>query len=259
MGFISNTATTQAINAKTIIIPTISTGNVAQLAVDILIENLSAERIGYLEHDGLLPVVGQLKHNNGKEELVTSADVYFAKEQSLVILQQRAPVAKAYRAAYQDMLISWVEQNKFGRVVILSGMNAFERIEVQLNGSQLRCLTSSKMDSEKESLAKFGCTALEPRMQTEAVADGIFVHGGGMCRSLFNSLNAKDVDTIAVLRFCMPGDTRFEATQLATVVHFWFQSEATPRVGPNGLPSGWALPLSWEKCYGTALQPEGLF
>eukprot|EP00040_Diaphanoeca_grandis_P004718 m.29859 g.29859 ORF g.29859 m.29859 type:complete len:259 (-) comp16168_c0_seq2:78-854(-) len=258
MGFIQDSAVAQPTKIESIIIPAVSAGNVSQLAADLLIENLSAMRIGYLEHDGLLPMVGQLKRNNGSDELVTSADVYYVEAQSLVIVQQRAPVAKAQRVSFQNMLMEWIKSTTCTRVIILAGMNAFERIESQLHGSQLRSLTSENMASAQDTLTQHGCLPLETRTPTTVVPDGLFVHGGGMCRTLFHNLCATSLETVALLRFCMPGDTRFEAMQLASTLSNWLQLTDT-HIGPTGLPKGWALPLSWEKCYGTPLRHPGLF
>ena len=56
--------------------PTVSVGNVGQLAMDIFLNKTGAEHVGYLHDDSILPVVGNhpLKMNAAEEcTLTTSA------------------------------------------------------------------------------------------------------------------------------------------------------------------------------------------
>lgn len=112
--------------------PAVSIGNVGQLAIDVLVYNLSLEKIGYLYDSSILPLVGNdafTKPGEGAGNLVTSGEgnncrssirkyvytnpfsqvvltnimiynyiilitVYMCDQKKLVVVQQRAPIAK---------------------------------------------------------------------------------------------------------------------------------------------------------------------
>ena len=54
--------------------PCVSVGNVAQLAVDLLINSLQLSRVGYLSHDSILPLVGTAAYAHTMNTLHTAAE-----------------------------------------------------------------------------------------------------------------------------------------------------------------------------------------
>lgn len=93
--------------------PSISVGNVGQLAVDLMINTLKLPRVGYLSDPAVLPLIGNdaFDHTQPAGHLHTSAEgtlcdyfmsssllthsvVYASKELQLAIVQFRAPIAK---------------------------------------------------------------------------------------------------------------------------------------------------------------------
>ena len=57
--------------------PSLSVGNVGQLAVDILLATLKAERVGGLFHSALLPVVGSDPLLQDSDQLMTACQGQF--------------------------------------------------------------------------------------------------------------------------------------------------------------------------------------
>ena len=54
--------------------PSVSVGNVAQLAVDVLINTLQLSRVGHLHHPSLLPLVGSAAYSHTTNCLHTAAE-----------------------------------------------------------------------------------------------------------------------------------------------------------------------------------------
>ena len=54
--------------------PCVSVGNVAQLAVDVLINTLQLSRVGHLHHPSLLPLVGSAAYSHTTHCLHTAAE-----------------------------------------------------------------------------------------------------------------------------------------------------------------------------------------
>lgn len=61
----------------------------------------------------------------------------------MFLLQQRAPAIPGRQQAFAAELASWVKAAGIGQVLLLTGLDAQYRREQQLEGSQLRYLTSS--------------------------------------------------------------------------------------------------------------------
>ena len=123
----------------------------------------------------------------------------------------------------------------------------------------MRALLSPGLAAECENLAGFGCPALEARLPTPTVLDGVFVHGGGLTRTLFNECSAQGLDTAAILHFCLAGDTRREGMVTAAAVARWLAlGVITPAEPASVLPDGWQMPRSWARCYGAGPR-AGLF
>ena len=71
-------------------------------------------------------------------QMVTAGDVYVDDDDSLVVVQLRAPLSKGGRSAFRQAAEAWVASLKPSRVVLLTGVDAVERIESQLEGTQMR-------------------------------------------------------------------------------------------------------------------------
>eukprot|EP00959_Pyramimonas_sp_CCMP1952_P461773 9482162-Pyramimonas_sp.AAC.1 len=79
----------------TLVVPAVSTANVGQLAVDLLISTLELPRVGYLEHDAVLPCVGNdpyVASSSSCGNVATCMELYADASKALVVMQQRAPV-----------------------------------------------------------------------------------------------------------------------------------------------------------------------
>ncbi|KAJ3047711.1 Proteasome assembly chaperone 2, partial [Rhizophlyctis rosea] len=113
-----------------------SIGNVAQLAIDILIATLSYTRIGYLDSPYLTPVVGNDAYAEDKLEghVNTACEVYQGKTPSgtFTILQLRSPTVKGKGIQFSKALTQWIHTSKFAEILLITGADGARRTDAQL-------------------------------------------------------------------------------------------------------------------------------
>lgn len=92
--------------------PSVSIGNVGQLAVDLIISTLQLQRLGYFESPDVLPCLGI----DDEWDLVTPLELYGSSGSQLVVLQQRSPAVVGRQRQLAEDLASWVQESGFSKV-----------------------------------------------------------------------------------------------------------------------------------------------
>lgn len=252
----------------TLILPAVSVGNVGQLAADLLISTMWLDKCGFIYHDSILPLVGNDPFAHPEADVckvVTACEVYESKLDQLVVVQQRAPFVKGKMPSFRRWLISWIKENKFEKVVILSSMHAHERLDVQLQGSQFRYVATS--DIEDKHKERFCHEALQwkPLEQRPCVTesgrteDSLYLPGGGIARTLFDECSKESIPAVVLLVFCAEGDNAQDAVKLAYNLNLWLDLiDFKPKYDLDGKTiikpaSTWKIPSSWRLLFGTAV------
>ncbi|TRY70930.1 hypothetical protein TCAL_11383, partial [Tigriopus californicus] len=206
--------------------PTVSIGNVGQLAIDLLLaSSTGTEKYGDLAHPALIPLVGSV-HVNEKSKVA--------------FVQLRSDIAKGREREFVDDFMDWFKRSEFGDLVILSSLDAVERGESQLSGSQFRYLTTNP----KGSLAKeFGLKEdwltlekrpgeQEPRLYGSGLAKQLlqnllspFLQGKkkeNVCKKTLHCRSQDDaVEAVFLFVFCTEGDNLNIATYLTDIFNQW--------------------------------------
>jgi len=250
--------TTKDWTQHTLIIPSVSVGNVGQLSADLLISTLSPTLVGYFHSESVLPVVGNnpyASENCGKvSQLATAIQVFECTSSSykLVILQQRAPCIKGRSAEYVKELLQWIELCQFKQVVLLSSMFAQERIDRQITGSQVRYIATDKARKQMIAGDQTDLIQLESRPQDHlpgnehSSSHEPFIPGGGIAKQLFSKCSSADIAAVILLVFCSEGDNVYEALTLSSYVNTWLQLLPP---SDNSLAM-WKIPSSWRLQFG---------
>ncbi|KAK4309407.1 hypothetical protein Pmani_018983 [Petrolisthes manimaculis] len=234
------------ITGYTLIMPSVSVGNVGQLAVDLLINNTSCRKIGLIHHPALLPLVGGDPYSPSSKDVTTSADVHVASNLSLVFLQIRSPLIKGERLSLMKELCTWIKTVGIKEVVVLAACNAYERWSSdQLFGSQLRYLTSKLPETQLEALRNAGGMELEERTSENGTKHR-FLSGAGFVKQF---LDTCELPTTALFKFVDEGDNTIDAVALVNYLNAWktFIKEKDPK---------WKFPFSWEKMFGEQALPS---
>eukprot|EP00045_Choanoeca_perplexa_P005853 m.48933 g.48933 ORF g.48933 m.48933 type:complete len:256 (+) comp13334_c0_seq1:65-832(+) len=238
-------------SSKTLIVPSLSIGSVSQLAADLLIESLSLKPCLTLDHDALVPVVGNMRQAaDSTTTLVTAAQVYSSPDSPLAVLQQRSSLISTLRDQYRNDLVAWVKEQGYQRVLLLAGTDASERIDNQLQGVQLRWVllddSPSGWDDALAQCSALGLPALERRSTSESNPEGVYLPSSGMARSFLHQAKAVALPTAALVMFVNEGDNVQSSITLTSAV---LQLLNIPFEGQLQAPSAWAL------LYGTGIRP----
>jgi len=250
--YIAASSETKDWKQHTLIIPSVSVGNVGQLSADLLISTLSPTLVGYIHSKFVLPVVGKDAFSSdlgGRvSQLATAVQVFECTAHKLVIVQQRAPCIKGRSALYVEELMQWIEQCQFKEVVILASMFAQERLDKQITGVQVRYISTHK--GEKDRMTDL--IQLESRPTDPSVANGSssspgpFIPGGGIAKQLYFKCSCANIAAVILLVFCSEGDNVYDALTLTSYVNTWLHLVPTS----DKIVDMWKIPASWRLLFG---------
>ena len=269
-----------------LLLPSVSVGNVPQLALDLLINTATLPRVGWIKDDHLLPVVGgdAFDHEHRSGILHCAAEVFVSEGDKLLIVQIRSPVAKSKGKRFMERLIHWIKQCKFELVILLTSSQAHERRDIQLSGSLFRFLLAIKSSSLFQKLhTELGWIPLEPRSASLAVldstgttqlipsADGIldlslvYLPGGGWAKHFYKECISESIQLVLIGMFCSQGDNVHDAVAMAThanqllclpVRNSGFVGHT--KSGDSSSVQNWKAPSYWKCMYGNP-QPSNLY
>lgn len=145
----------------TLILPLVSTGNVPQLTVDLLLHSLSSEFdfVKSVDSTHLHPFVGPLDYVLDQPQPVlfsktapakrysTALELFYNQSKDIYVLQQRTPVIQGYLNNYvKDVVIPLIEEYRIEEVVVLDSFGALDQDVVE--ATTLSSRTSSNFISD---------------------------------------------------------------------------------------------------------------
>ncbi|KAJ3174073.1 Proteasome assembly chaperone 2 [Geranomyces variabilis] len=230
-----------------------SLGNLAQLAIDVLISSLGLVRIGFLSSDLVLPACGTEAYGTPGErsnELHTNFEVYGSPEGAspqIVAIQLRAPVTAKRGVQFSTQLYHWIEQAAFASVIVLTGADAGRRMDREIVGNQLCALASNAPNPLASRLAELGISTLESPPSGDRP---IPPPGGGLARFLLTEFDKSSIPMMIVACFAADGDCA-QAVRLASAVFSILH--------PGKEQVQWKTPASWAELYGPLQFTKELF
>ncbi|KAM6455876.1 proteasome assembly chaperone 2 isoform 2-T2 [Liasis olivaceus] len=246
------------------ILPAVSVGNVGQLAIDLVVSTLHIPKVGYFYTDCLVPMVGNNPYATVEEdatELCINAEVYAATSKELVVLQIRSPFIKNKYRPFCQILLSWVKNCEFSKIVLLSSSHAYQRNDQQLHGTALRYLISPAVEKTvRDVLERLSGSELEQISTFPGVNDDkiFYIPGGGITKLLFAESCSEGIPLVVLLKFCSEGDNIPDALALADYLNESLQLIAPQSSSSQAKSSRWKIPSSWKLLFGSGL-PSSLF
>ncbi|KAG0000742.1 Proteasome assembly chaperone 2 [Entomortierella chlamydospora] len=166
----------------TLILPSVSIGNVPQLATDLLLTTLKLDRVGCIEDENVIPVLGpadrphdataspQSSSSLSTGGLSLAVEVFQSKDGKWTIIQQRSPTVRHRSHHYADNLLQFIRESEFDQVVLLASADGARRIDTQLrSGTPVRYILSPAVPTTLiETLKGLG---LEPLESVPTTAD----------------------------------------------------------------------------------------
>ncbi|GMH02732.1 hypothetical protein Nepgr_004571 [Nepenthes gracilis] len=260
---------------STLILPALSTGNVGQLAVDLLISSTRAERVGYLDDPYVLPCVGNDAYGPLPEgTLSLPLEVYESALNRVSFVQQRSPVLKGMMVEFAKNLADFAAGTGKTHMVVLSSLDFGRWKKVDMSsGLQIHYLSSTCTDGKDDDCESLGWKKLQEYNPVQrrwkylsSVAEGKHLKEEDLpldddleeddedyyaslpFAALYSCFKAKGLKVTCLLCYCSEGDNIPDSINLAEaackLLHL------CPRSFHGNEDGGWVIPLSWKTVYG---------
>ncbi|KAL1742483.1 PAC2 family-domain-containing protein [Schizophyllum fasciatum] len=233
------------IQGKILILPIVSTANVAQLAADILIATFGLRRLAVLDPSYLVPVVGPSEYE--ADELATAIELYGADSVPFAVVQQRAPVLKAHKQEFVDALLAFVQETKPSALITLSGVDMSNRMDEQMMIPTYHIIPPGTSDMQSSPLRALTGLPIPP--YASPVPQFLSTPGGipdGAARAALSDPGASLSDPINSLSLSDPINSSSrtnDPTTTATALPFIPGGGLTRRL-LGSLPPGWPVPTA---------------
>ncbi|KAF9121553.1 Proteasome assembly chaperone 2 [Mortierella sp. 14UC] len=153
----------------TLILPSVSIGNVPQLTTDLLLSTLKLDRVGCIEDENVIPVLGPADRPHDATAsgsaaapaatttagagvvsvgggLSLAVEVFQSKDGKWTLIQQRSPTVPHRSHHYADNLVQFIQDSEFDQVVLLASADGARRIDIQLqSGNPVRYIPSPQL------------------------------------------------------------------------------------------------------------------
>ncbi|XP_071445117.1 proteasome assembly chaperone 2 [Hetaerina americana] len=246
-----------AIQGSTVIVPSISVGNIPQLSVDLLIGTLNPVLVGYISHENLIPVVGPNAFHGQSAPMCAPCEVYYQAAHHMIILQIRGAIVPGSEKEFSHILCEWMLFLQPKRVIILMSVAAEIRQDKDINGCQIRFALPSNLKSQlSDELLNLGWFAyrspstcsLDASLIGDDTNGKLNAPSGGYGQHLYEIGIKKGLPLLGIMMFAYEGDNETEALALVNAVNSYLSLEITC----------WKRPISWALLYGSS-PPPGLY
>ncbi|KAJ1726629.1 hypothetical protein LPJ61_005057 [Coemansia biformis] len=243
-----------ATKGSTLVLPSVSIGNVPQLAVDLLVNTLQATRIGIIDSPSTLPVSGPSGFDHLPGQRSVPVEVYQTADGQWTIVQQRSPPLPGRHRVFARELMDFIAQGDFAKVVLLTSSDAALRADALIQGPQIRSLTVNWQDDELASqlqalslgpLDVAGETGTGPKEPLKQL------HAAGAAKHLLRLCQATDIPVVALVALVNEGDNVPDAIGLANAAN------ALLDIAPGA--AQWRPPQSWQWLSGPVNPPGELY
>ncbi|SAM02570.1 hypothetical protein [Absidia glauca] len=229
-----------------LLLPSVSIGNVPQLTCDLIIHTLQLTRVGSIDSDAVIPVVGQREDQS--VGISVPIEVYQSADRQWTVIQQRSPTLPGKRKDLIASLVAFIESAQFARVVLLASLDASRRLDSQIASIPFRVVGDTT--TVQDIYQKIKVPELETQQQQEMTTSQLpSMPGAGISRSLYQQLYDSKVNVVLFSMFVLEGDNGQDSVELANVINSYYQ------IKPEG-KDAWTPPKSWEYLFGTPFNAE---
>lgn len=223
------------LKSKRLIVPSISVGNVPQLAVDLLLHNHNFELITALDSTLLYPFASPVDYTTNQPrvgEVSTGFELYVDETNGLALVQQRTPILPGYGKNFIDYLTSFIISAQFSQVLLLDSNNCTLRSNLDVH-SPIEVFSNDLSEQFKQ-------FTIGEQEDSEV---GVTPYVNALIKSLQDH-----VTVFALVMFVYEGDNLFDSQVFASRVLKLLKIKEPE----------WRKPKSWESLYGDRPLPLGL-
>ncbi|XP_054710873.1 proteasome assembly chaperone 2-like [Uloborus diversus] len=227
------------------ILPSISVGNVGQLAVDLLLNNLEVKHVAFIEEPSILPIVGPDPFDPESTKLATSCELFQFEEKKLLIMQQRAPIIPEEISRYKDFITNFIKSHKFKKTVLLSSSFSQFFTAENLQGVPIHYLLTSTVREEEKQFENISWRKFQLPQNVDPTETSL-IPGGGIAAKLLKDCEEQQVPLVVLILVCSEGNNYPEALQMVKSINQWLQLKQT-----KDSEEVWKIPISWALPYGS--------
>ncbi|DBA94698.1 TPA: hypothetical protein ACH3X1_002259 [Trebouxia sp. C0004] len=261
--FPTGSAACEFASAK-LLLPGVTSANVGQLAIDLIISTLHLPCVGQLETPCLLPCAGIGAFDHLSQRISLSLELFecpVAQGPPVFVLQQRAPAARGCQQKYAEELARWISEAAFAEVVLIASLDANLRQDRQIAGHKINYISSG---STAAACQKLGWEQLEGGLMADLGQQQSVLPPW----TLIEAFRHSSIAYTCIVVFAAEGNNAPDAMRVADAVNQYLDLLIQQQPQPNGkhhpskgvvsLPSPWLAPLSWKYVYGPA-SSRGLY
>lgn len=222
----------------TVIIPSVSVGNVGQLTVDLLITTYKFKKVGILWHPAIIPTEGSDPYYQNKDKVYNACELYVNEALKIAAIQIRSGLEFCLATMFFTCLRDTLSNLKVKKVIVLSSSYAHEMHTI---GSDFFKYISTEALKNKFQELKL--------KEVEPDANGKYIiHGSGFGTKLYEVVS-KNVDTALIVKCTSEGDNIPDAVAMLGVLIkvVDFKTEKVDNL---------VWPTSWSHVYGNAAPLE---
>ncbi|KAJ2119468.1 hypothetical protein GGH19_000116 [Coemansia sp. RSA 1807] len=248
-------ADTVSTSGSTLILPSVSIGNVPQLSVDLLINTLEATRVGIIHSPYLVPISGTSGFDHLPDQRLVPLEVYQTPDTKWTIVQQRSPPLAKHHKDFARELMDFIELGSFSRVIVLTSSDAALRGDAMIDGPQIRSLTVNCEDVLANKLRELSLSSLgSGYAQTTKDSEALplkHLHAAGVAKPLLKLCQAAKLPVIALVALVFEGDNVHDAINLANATNSLLDIVPTTQK--------WCPPQSWQWLMAANNAPSEMF
>lgn len=238
-----------SLKSSILVIPAVSSGNIPQLAVDLLIHTLNAPLVTRLSDEHVYPIAGARDVPSGQKvpnkSVTTAVEVYHAR--GITFVQIRSPTLPGHRTKFvKETILPFVAEHKFRNTVVVGSATP----GLQLDPSRLRFKVFSDSSVHSELVERFKLLSLDhgqAAVAVEKVPDKL--DESGIIVDVMKTVES----ACGVVMYAYEGDNFQDAEELA--------EKLTVLLDVKNV-KGWKRPESWKGAYGRDVSvglEEGLY
>lgn len=239
---------------STLIIPSVSIGNVPQLAIDLLIHTHNLEKVDSLDDLYLYPFASPVDYvTEPKKGISHAAEVFHNKDLNLTLIQQRSPILPYNTKLYvTNIIIPFITSHEFDRILILDSLDAGLVEHISSGGIELYTkedLLSESLESMKLSKEESTTAAHEDNRNSKYVRCLLENFNLSNDSNESHSNEFKDVVIDLLVSYVYEGDNFYDGENLANKVNSVLLLPAVQK---------WVRPVSWTGVYGDKPVPNAM-
>lgn len=220
----------------TLIIPSVSVGNVPQLTVDLIITSLKLQKAATIWHPAFVPCIGHDPYS-ASSEVCTACELYTDKNKKLAVFQLRSSLeGKMALKFFQDLKAALIKI-KLKNVVILSSVFDFELHNIM--GEKFYYISNRDIELLEQNGVKQFHRDLTGKW---------FLNGGGFATKLYEILE-DSIECVIIGKYISEGDNRPDAYSILTKLLIFLGANASSEI---------IYPSSWQFVFGGP-PPVGIF